>query len=122
MCRIVSSSATSVSRGHAGKRTVRIERDEPREWIIMDNPQGHERNTGDDPAGKARDAADKAKQTGEEWADKAKHTGEEWAGKAKEAAGKMTDDERLEGEGKAEQAKGSLKKAGDKLKEAFRRS
>jgi uncharacterized protein YjbJ (UPF0337 family) len=90
---------------------VRIERDEPREWIIMDNPQGHERNTGDDPAGKARYAADKAK-----------HTGEEWAGKAKEAAGKVTDDERLEGEGKAEQAKGSLKKAGDKLKEAFRRS
>lgn len=43
-------------------------------------------------------------------ADKAKNKAEEVKGKGKEAAGQATDDEELETEGKADQAKGSLKK------------
>lgn len=39
-------------------------------------------------------------------------------GKAKEAAGKVTDNERLEAEGKMDQAKGDLKQAGEKAKDA----
>ena len=38
-------------------------------------------------------------------------------GKVKEAAGAVTDDEKLEREGKLDQAKGSMKKAGENLKE-----
>jgi len=52
--------------------------------------------------------------------DKAKHTAEDAAGKAKEAAGKMTDDEKLEAEGKLDQAKASAKKAGEDVKDAFK--
>lgn len=39
-------------------------------------------------------------------------------GKIKEAAGKVTDDERLEAEGKLDQAKGDMKSAGEKAKDA----
>lgn len=39
-------------------------------------------------------------------------------GKAKEAVGKMTDDEDLEQQGKEDQAKGSVKDAGRKVKDA----
>jgi uncharacterized protein YjbJ (UPF0337 family) len=39
-------------------------------------------------------------------------------GKVKEAAGRLTDDEALERQGKNDQAKGEVKKAGDKLKDA----
>jgi uncharacterized protein YjbJ (UPF0337 family) len=42
------------------------------------------------------------------------------AGKAKEAAGKATDDEKLENEGRADQAKSDLKQAGEKVKDAFK--
>ncbi|TQL02416.1 CsbD family protein [Cellulomonas sp. SLBN-39] len=52
--------------------------------------------------------------------DKAKHAAEETAGKAKEAWGKLTDDERLEAEGKADQSKANLKQAGDDVKDAVR--
>ncbi|HKU33989.1 MAG TPA: CsbD family protein [Paenarthrobacter sp.] len=52
--------------------------------------------------------------------DKAQNTGEKIAGKAKEAAGKLTDNERLEAEGKGEQAKADLKNAGEKVKDAFK--
>ncbi|MFE6970670.1 CsbD family protein [Isoptericola sp. NPDC057653] len=51
--------------------------------------------------------------------DKAKHTAEEVAGKVKEGAGKATDDERLEAEGKKDQTAANLKKAGDDVKDAF---
>lgn len=39
-------------------------------------------------------------------------------GKAKETAGKVTDDERLEQQGKEDQAKGSVKDAANKVKDA----
>ena len=46
-------------------------------------------------------------------------------GKAKEWAGKLTDNERLEAEGKSQhevaETKGDLKEAADKVKDAFRR-
>jgi uncharacterized protein YjbJ (UPF0337 family) len=42
------------------------------------------------------------------------------AGKAKEALGKVTDDHDTEAEGKLDQAKASLKDAGEKVKDAFR--
>lgn len=51
--------------------------------------------------------------------DKAKHTGEELLGKAKEAAGKVTGNEKLEAEGKADQLKAKAKQAGDDIKDAF---
>jgi uncharacterized protein YjbJ (UPF0337 family) len=41
-------------------------------------------------------------------------------GKAKEAAGKLTGDESLERQGKTDQAKSDLKKAGEKVKDAFK--
>ncbi len=45
---------------------------------------------------------------------------EEAKGKVKEAAGKVTDDEQLEAEGKADQAGADLKQAGEKVKDAFK--
>ena len=50
--------------------------------------------------------------------DKIDHKAEELKGKAKEGIGKATDDHRLEGEGKADQASGHVKQAGDKIKDA----
>lgn len=50
--------------------------------------------------------------------DKARHAAEDLGGKAKEAAGQMTDDERLEAEGKADQAEADLKQRGEKIKDA----
>ncbi|MFI2105318.1 CsbD family protein [Isoptericola sp. NPDC019693] len=52
--------------------------------------------------------------------DKARHAAEDAAGKAKEAAGRATDDEKLEREGRTDQKKASLKKAGENVKDAFR--
>ena len=52
--------------------------------------------------------------------DKIRNESEDVAGKAKEAAGKVTDDERLEAEGKGDQMKADLKQAGEKVKDAFR--
>lgn len=50
--------------------------------------------------------------------DKAKNTAEDMAGKAKEADGGATDDKKLENEGKADQAKSSVKQAGENIKDA----
>lgn len=51
--------------------------------------------------------------------DKFDHHAEEAKGQVKENAGKATDDEKLEREGKADQTKANLKQAGDKVKDAF---
>jgi len=51
--------------------------------------------------------------------DKIKHGAEDLTGKAKEAVGKVTDNDKLVAEGKAEQAKADVKKAGDNVKDAF---
>ena len=53
--------------------------------------------------------------------DKIQHAAEGAAGKAKEAAGKVTDDQRLEAEGRKDQVTSDVKKAGDKVKDAFDR-
>ncbi|MBM7831361.1 uncharacterized protein YjbJ (UPF0337 family) [Agromyces cerinus] len=47
------------------------------------------------------------------------NTAERMTGKVKEGIGKMTDNERLEAEGKADQVKADAKKAADKVKDAF---
>jgi uncharacterized protein YjbJ (UPF0337 family) len=53
--------------------------------------------------------------------DKIDNKSEELAGKVKEGAGKATDDEDLEAEGKADQSSANLKQAGEKIKDAFKR-
>lgn len=53
--------------------------------------------------------------------DRMENTAEDLGGKAKEAAGKMTDDERLEAEGKGQQAKADLKNAAEDVKDAFKK-
>ena len=45
---------------------------------------------------------------------------EELKGRAKAAVGDATDNEQWQAEGRAEQAKGALKQAGEKVKDAFR--
>jgi uncharacterized protein YjbJ (UPF0337 family) len=52
-------------------------------------------------------------------ADKAKNAAEKIAGQAKETTGKVTDNERLEAEGRADQVKADAKQAGEKAKDAF---
>ena len=52
--------------------------------------------------------------------DKISNAAEDLTGKAKEATGKVTDNERLEAEGKADQSKADLKQAGENVKDAFR--
>lgn len=52
--------------------------------------------------------------------DKMKNAAEDITGKAKEAMGKLTGDESQEAEGKLDQAKASLKKAGENVKDAFK--
>ncbi|SBT54232.1 CsbD family protein [Micromonospora narathiwatensis] len=52
--------------------------------------------------------------------DKINNTAEKTAGKVKEGAGRATDNERLEAEGRTDQAKADLKQAGEKVKDAFR--
>lgn len=53
--------------------------------------------------------------------DKVKNAAEKGTGKIKEHLGKATDDESLEAEGQADQAKGNLKDAGEKVKDAFKK-
>lgn len=48
-----------------------------------------------------------------------KHGAEEMKGKVKESVGDMTGNERLEAEGKMDQAKANVKQAGDDVKDAF---
>jgi uncharacterized protein YjbJ (UPF0337 family) len=52
--------------------------------------------------------------------DKIDNKAEDVAGKVKEGVGKATDDERLESEGKTDQASASVKQAGEKIKDVFR--
>jgi uncharacterized protein YjbJ (UPF0337 family) len=53
--------------------------------------------------------------------DKAKNKAEELKGKTKQGVGSATNDPALEGQGKREKSKGSLKQAGEKLKDVFRK-
>lgn len=52
--------------------------------------------------------------------DKIRNAAENLTGKAKEAAGKTTDNERLEAEGHADQSKANVKQAGENVKDAFK--
>jgi uncharacterized protein YjbJ (UPF0337 family) len=52
--------------------------------------------------------------------DKMKNKAEELSGQGKEAAGKATDNRDLEAEGKADQASGNLKQAGEKVNDVFK--
>jgi uncharacterized protein YjbJ (UPF0337 family) len=52
--------------------------------------------------------------------DKINNKTEEIAGKVKEGVGDATDDKSMENEGRADQAKGNLKQAGEKVKDAFK--
>ena len=50
--------------------------------------------------------------------DKIDNKAEEYKGKVKEGVGNATDDDSLVAEGKADQASGGLKQAGEKVKDA----
>jgi uncharacterized protein YjbJ (UPF0337 family) len=52
--------------------------------------------------------------------EKADNKAEELKGKGKEAIGDATDDKDLQAKGRAQEAKGSLKQAGEKVKDAFK--
>ena len=52
--------------------------------------------------------------------DKLRNQGEDLKGKAKETVGRATDDEELEAQGRSDQAKASLKDAGEKVKDAVK--
>ena len=52
--------------------------------------------------------------------DKINNKAQEVAGKVKEGAGKATNDEDLEAEGRKDKAAGNLKQAGEKIKDAFK--
>jgi len=52
--------------------------------------------------------------------DKIRNAAEELIGKGKEAVGKATDNDKLVAEGKADQAKANVKKAGENVKDAFK--
>ncbi|GAA2494450.1 CsbD family protein [Streptomyces thermolineatus] len=51
---------------------------------------------------------------------KADSAAERLKGKAKETVGRATGNEEMEAEGRVEQAKGDIKQAGEKAKDAFR--
>ncbi|HEY3339020.1 MAG TPA: CsbD family protein [Propionicimonas sp.] len=51
--------------------------------------------------------------------DKIDNAAEEAKGNIKEGVGKLTDNESLEAEGKADKAGANLKQAGEKIKDAF---
>jgi len=53
--------------------------------------------------------------------DKIQNKAEALGGKVKEGVGRATDDEELEAQGRADQAKADIKQAGEKVKDAFRR-
>ena len=52
--------------------------------------------------------------------DKIKNAAQDLMGKGKEAAGKASDNERLEAEGHQDQTEANLKKAGENVKDAFK--
>jgi uncharacterized protein YjbJ (UPF0337 family) len=51
--------------------------------------------------------------------DKARNSAQRAKGKVKEVAGKVTGNDRLRAAGQADQIKGNLKQAGEKIKDAF---
>ncbi len=53
--------------------------------------------------------------------DKAKNSAQTTKGKVKEAAGKLTGNDKLRVKGKTDQAKGHLKQAGEKVKDAVKK-
>jgi len=53
--------------------------------------------------------------------DKIQNAAEKAGGKGKEAVGNATGDENLKAEGQADQTKGDLKQAGEKVKDAFKK-
>ncbi len=52
--------------------------------------------------------------------DKTRNAAEDALGHVKEGVGKATDNPKLEAEGKGDQAKANLKKAGENVKDAFK--
>ncbi len=52
---------------------------------------------------------------------KAKNASQIGKGKLKEVAGKASGNDKLQAEGKADQVKGNLKQAGEKVKDAFKK-
>lgn len=54
-------------------------------------------------------------------ADKAKHAAQDAVGKAKEATGEAKKDDSLKAEGKSDQSKASAKKAGENVKDTFKK-
>jgi uncharacterized protein YjbJ (UPF0337 family) len=52
--------------------------------------------------------------------DKLRNQGQDLKGKAKETLGRATDDEELEAKGRSDQAKSSLKQAGENVKDAIK--
>jgi uncharacterized protein YjbJ (UPF0337 family) len=54
------------------------------------------------------------------YTDKARNEAEQLKGRTKEWVGDKTDNERLEAEGVADQAKGNAKQAGEHVKDAFK--
>jgi uncharacterized protein YjbJ (UPF0337 family) len=53
--------------------------------------------------------------------DKAKNTAQQAKGKLKKTVGKVSGNDKLRAEGKADQVKGNVKQAGEKLKDAFKK-
>lgn len=53
--------------------------------------------------------------------DKIENAAEKAKGKVKETAGRAVGNERLEAEGRADQAKGDIKQAGEHVKDVFKR-
>ena len=53
--------------------------------------------------------------------DKARNSAQQAKGKVKETAGKATGNHKLQAEGNADQMKGNLKQAGEKVKDAFKK-
>jgi len=51
---------------------------------------------------------------------KTRNAAQKVKGQFKEAAGRVSGDERLEAEGRADKTKANLKQAGEKIKDAFR--
>ena len=52
---------------------------------------------------------------------KAKNTAQQAKGKLKETVGKVSGNDKLRAEGKADQVKGDIKQAGEKLKDVFKK-
>ncbi|KZX21036.1 CsbD family protein [Rathayibacter tanaceti] len=52
--------------------------------------------------------------------DKIRNAAENLVGKAKETVGKLSDNERLEAEGQADQTKAQAKKVGEDVKDVFK--